>query len=118
MDRQKSVPYHPFGIDRDDRIGPNQAMQRLVDLHLDAKMTARRTRYVDLRHLAGIHACNLHLRTLSYAIEIGKFGIQQHVARESFMAAPDEEYPESEQGHAGDDEDPYSKISSSHCFTP
>src|ERR1700722_12287912 len=111
MDRQKSVPYHPFGIDRDDRIGPNQAMQRLVDLHLDAKLTARRTRYVDLRHLAGIHTRYLHLRTLGYAIEIGKLGIQQHVAREGFMTTPNKEDPESEQGRAGDDEDSYSKIS-------
>jgi hypothetical protein len=96
MDRQERVTYHAFRIDRYDGVGSNQAMQRLVDLHLDTKTTTWRRRYFDPGHLARVHACNLHLRALSDAIEIGELGIQQHVARESLMTTPNEEDSESE----------------------
>jgi hypothetical protein len=118
MNRQECVTDHTFCVDRYDRVGSNQAMKLLIDPHLDPKMPTWRIRYVDLGHLAGVHARYLHLRTLGYAIEIGELGIQQHVTRESLMTTPNEEDPESEQRHAGDDEDSYSKISSRHCFTP
>src|SRR5260370_14609022 len=110
MDRQERVTHHTFCIDRYDGVGSNQAMKLLVDLHLDTKMTTWRTRYFDTGHLARAHACNLHLRALRDAIKICELGIQQHVARESLMTTPNEEDPESEQGHAGDDEDSYCEI--------
>jgi hypothetical protein len=118
MNRQECVTYHAFCIDRYDGVGSDKPMKLLIDLHLDTKLTARRTRYFDFGHLARVHACNLHLRALSDAIKIGELGVQQHVARESLMTISNEEDPESEQGHAGDDEDSYSKISSRHWFTP
>src|SRR3984885_671377 len=118
MDRQERVTYHTFCIDRYDEDGSKQAMKLLFDLHLDAKWTTLRMRYLAPGHLARVHACNLHLRALSDAIKIGELGIQQHVAREGLMTTPNEEDSESEQGYAGDDEDSYSEISFRHCFTP
>jgi hypothetical protein len=112
MDRQKSVTNHTLCIDRDERVGSNQAMKLLVDLHLDPKMPTRRIRYVDPRNLSRVHACYLHLRALSDTIKIGELGIQKHVARESLLTTPNEEDSKSKQGHASDDEDSYSKISS------
>jgi hypothetical protein len=112
MNRQECVTNYTFCIDRYDGVGSNQTMKLLVDLHPDTKMTGWRIRYLDPRNLARVHASNLHLRTLGDAIEIGKLRIQQHVARESFMTTSDKEDPESEQGHASDEENSYSKISS------
>src|SRR6266702_2853094 len=118
MDRQECLTDYAFGIDCHDGVGSDKPMKLLADLHLHTKMSTRRTRYFDPGHLACVHACNLHLRALSDAIKIGELGVQQHVARERLMTTPNEEDPESEQGHAGDDEDPYSKISYRHWFTP
>jgi hypothetical protein len=40
------------------------------------------------------------------------------MARESLVAASNKEDTKSKQGYSGDDEDPNSKISSRHSFTP
>ena len=75
MNRQKGVANYTFCINRYDRVGSNEAMKLFIDLHLDTKAPTWRTRYLNPRHLASIHARYLHLRTLSYAIEIRKLRI-------------------------------------------
>src|ERR1700732_4149047 len=118
MNGQKGVSYHAFGIDRHDRVGANQAVKPLVHSHLYDKAAIRRIGHVYLGHLARIHAGNLYLGTLGNTIEIGELGIKRHGARECLVTTSDEKDTESEQRYPGDDENPYSKISFRHNFTP